>query len=266
MKYDHANTNEATRQLVDSFKTRDAACGRQSNAATPSPTPAQQSSGEPAAATNLKIDPSSPALSDTDKLLYLISMHPGKGFTALGKCAGIRRKAVVDLFEQMQKQHLIYVQELPAGRGGKLKVAFLTTAARRRINEDLSIGVQGGDAHAITAICAKKMFERAGYHVKTEYPLAEEYAVQLDLMCRHKSKNSTVAVNICMNNAPSYEAQAAYRALHCPEVKSGKFLLIARDRSAIESFKKTLRQLDKQLVKQVELRLAGQVMKAANPS
>lgn len=256
------NTNEATRRLLDSIQTRQAMpC--HSDAAT-SLHQATTGSPEVEAKASQKGSAAATPLTPEQKALLLIHNSPGQGLTAQYEVFGVKRTDAVSLFSELQEQCLINVEEFPQGRGGKLKVPIITEAGYRQIGEVDKSGVKGGGAHNITALCATKLFERAGYLVMPEYQLADEYAVQLDLMCRHKKMAKTVAVNICMNNAPSYEAQAAYRALQCPEVLAGTFMLIARDRSAIDAFKKSLRQMDKQFIKHVEFRLAGQVMKAAN--
>ena len=259
------NLNQATRDLIGALDVREgiASTTDYGDATTPS---RDKSSATNTISKRSQQSMEYPGVTVEDHVKFLIRIHenPGLHQTELIKRARMRRTDGLKLLKHLQESCLIDVQEFTAGRGGKIKVPLLTRAGYQRIGEEQGVFVQGSEAHSVTAQCAQKLFELAGFQVRPEYSLAAEFGVRLDLMCRHKTKNQSVAVNICIDNAPDYEAQAAYRALQCPEVRAGRFCLIARNKSKVDGFKKAMRQLDPSLNDQIDIRLAGHVMRSAN--
>lgn len=191
-------------------------------------------------------------------LLTLIHSNPGASKIKLARLLQLSNAKAAALIERLQQQHLITIRAFPAGRGGKLRVPLLTPAGYRLLGIDRQGGnANGGEAHIVVGRCAKKACEQAGYRVTPEHTLAPEYGVRLDLMCRHKTKATTLAINICIDNDAAYEAHAAYRALHCEEIRAGRFCFIARDKGKTDTFKKTIRKLDRALLDHIDFRLAG---------
>jgi len=211
------------------------------------------------------VQPLDPVVQANLRALTLIHAHPGLSKTLLGQLLGLNHAKTSSLIERLLQSHLITVREYPAGRGGKLRVPMLTPAGYRLIGIVNEGGQSnGGEAHIVVGRCVRKVCEQAGYHVTPEHTLAPEYGVRLDLMCRHKTKGTSLAINICIDNDAVYEAQAAYRALQCEEVRVGRFCFVARDKGKTDGFKKTIRQLDRSLLKHIDFRLAGAVLREAN--
>ena len=198
-------------------------------------------------------------------LLTLIHSNPGASKIKLARLMHVSNAKIASLIERLQQQHLISIRAFPAGRGGKLRVPLLTPAGYRWLGIDRQGGnANGGEAHIVVGRCGRKACELEGYHVTPEHTLAPEYGVRLDMMCRHKTKGTSLAINICIDNDAGYEAQAAYRALQCEEVRAGRFCFVARDKGKTDGFKKAIRQLDRSLLKHIDFRLAGAVLREAN--
>jgi len=218
-----------------------------------------------AVATNPTATPLDPKTQEAIGLLTLIHINPGASKIKLARHLQMSNAKAAALIERLQQQHLISIREFPAGRGGKLRVPLLTPAGYRLLGIDRQGGnANGGEAHIVVGRCVKKVCEQAGYRVTPEHSLAPEYGVRLDLMCRHKTQGTTLAINICIDNDAGYEAHAAYRALQCEEVRAGRFCFVARDKGKTDTFKKTIRKLDRSLLDHIDFRLAGAVLREAN--